>query len=240
MGYYQGKLGDLTMITNPFLRIGRLIKKLRDPAHLYYSQGGEDVLINRVFSGDQEGFYIDVGAHDPVHYSNTYRLYCRGWRGLCLEPNHSLHPRFKELRPRDHLIAVAAGKHDGTALFHLGHHTVHSSLTHSANRHGSSVEIPVRRLESLLDELMLHHRIDLLSVDTEGTEIEVLEGLNLSRYRPRLIVLEYNTASVINREAQSYLIHKGYQILGVTCWNVIATDRLEEDYRVLCPKKGKG
>ena len=80
-----------------------------------------------------------------------------------------------------------------------------------------------------------HTPIDLISVDTEGTEIDVLEGLDLSRNRPHIIVAEYNTAGRINQDLQGYLLGHGYGILAVTCWNIIATDRLHKDYQALCP-----
>ncbi len=203
----------------------------------YHSQGAEEAIILSVLGGQRSGFYIDVGAHHPIDYSNTYRLYQRGWHGLCLEPNPALLPKFKAVRPRDVVVAAAAAHYDGTASFHLGHHSVHSSLTHSAARHTGTLEVAVRRLAGLLEELGLHEPIDLISIDTEGTELEVLEGLDLTRHRPRLIVLEYNTAATINLAAQPYLLEHGYQILAVTCWNIIATDRLEQDYASLCPQR---
>lgn len=216
-----------------------LIERARNRLRRYYSQGNEQGLIEAVLGGQARGFYIDVGAHDPVRYSNTYALYQRGWSGLCLEPNPALHPRFHAARPRDRLLAAAASDRDGSAHLHLGRHSVHSSLAHSEARHVDSLEVSVRRLDSLLAELRIADPIDLISVDTEGTELEVLDGLDLSRHRPRLIVLEYNTASVINKNAQPYLIGHGYQILAMTCWNIIATDDLERDYRALCPRRAR-
>ena len=50
-----------------------------------FSQEGEDLLIDRMFDGQSVGFYVDVGAHHPTRFSNTYLLYLRGWRGINID-----------------------------------------------------------------------------------------------------------------------------------------------------------
>ena len=51
-----------------------------------YSQEGEDIVIDRYFQHKAKGFYVEVGAHHPFRFSNTYRFYRRGWTGVCIEP----------------------------------------------------------------------------------------------------------------------------------------------------------
>ena len=51
-----------------------------------YSQEGEDMILRRIFGDKRLGFYVDVGAHDPRRFSNTYYFYKRGWRGINIEP----------------------------------------------------------------------------------------------------------------------------------------------------------
>lgn len=212
----------------------RLLRKLRQWRGIH-SQGDEQQILEALFADQACGTYIDVGAHHPVTFSNTYWLYRRGWRGLCLEPNAALHDRFQRVRPGDRLITAAAGTEDGEAWFHLGHHDVHGSLAYAETRHQGRVRVPVRRLDTILRDSAIAAP-DLLSIDTEGTEIAVLEGLNLQQNRPRIIVAEYNTAGRINLDLQPYLVGHGYGILAMTCWNVIATDALARDYRILCPR----
>ena len=227
----------MSSIGNLKKRVKSAIKGAVTGRPVYDTQGDEEGIINAVFGERKEGFYIDVGAHDPVHYSNTYALYKRGWRGLCFEPNEKLHAKFREVRPGDTLVTAAASNYDGSASFFLGKHSTHSSMAHSDQRHVEKIEVNVRRLDNVMKEMGIARKIDLISVDTEGTELDVFEGLDLSVNRPRLIVVEYNTANVINKELQPYLIGKGYQVLAMTCWNIIATDKMEEDYKVLCPAK---
>ena len=52
-----------------------------------YSQEGEDMVLSRIFSDKNKGFYVDVGAHHPIRFSNTYKFYKLGWHGINIEPN---------------------------------------------------------------------------------------------------------------------------------------------------------
>ena len=70
------------------------------PAHSY-SQEGEDMVLSRIFSDKSKGFYVDVGAHHPMRFSNTYSFYKRGWQGINIEPNPDSISMFKRYRPRD-------------------------------------------------------------------------------------------------------------------------------------------
>ena len=67
----------------------------------YYSQGGEDAVLQHIFSNKKNGFYVDVGANHPMHYSNTYLLYKRGWSGINIDPNPASIKLFNWHRRRD-------------------------------------------------------------------------------------------------------------------------------------------
>jgi len=47
-----------------------------------YSQEGEDMILRRIFERQSTGFYVDVGAHHPKRFSNTYFFYKKGWSGI--------------------------------------------------------------------------------------------------------------------------------------------------------------
>ena len=200
-----------------------------------YSQGNEESVINSVFKNIENGFFIDVGAHHPTKLSNTYSLYKRGWRGLCIDPDRSHARAFKRFRPEDKLEHVAISNYDGEAEFYFGKYSVHNSLKQYENRYVKKQKVTVHRLDSLLKSLGETRDIDVLSIDTEGTELDVLDGLDLEKRKPRLIIAEYNTSSVIDLKIQPYLVSKGYQILSVSCWNVIATSQFADDYKIFCP-----
>lgn len=161
-----------------------------------YAQNYEDVMLARAFRGLRDGFYIDVGAQDPRHDSVTKAFYEQGWRGINLEPVEYWHRRMVEDRPRDINLCLAAGAAEGTIEFH---ETIQSGLSTGnaevARRHREqgyalqSRQVPV----STLDAIWRAHvtgPVHFLKIDVEGTETEVLSGLDLSRHRPWVILVE--------------------------------------------------
>ncbi|NQV93126.1 hypothetical protein HQ403_01355 [Candidatus Kaiserbacteria bacterium] len=77
-----------------------------------FSQFGEDVVIQSLFRDKKNGIYIDVGAYNPILYSNTHSLYLKGWHGLSIDPNPSLKFLYKIFRRRDIFANFAVGDAD--------------------------------------------------------------------------------------------------------------------------------
>jgi FkbM family methyltransferase len=185
--------------------------------------------------GDKsDGFFIDVGANDPVLLNNTYLFYKRGWSGLNFEPIPELAEKFRRKRKKDIVITKAISNFEGEAVFSSGikKYEVNSSLLETNLPMQKLITVQVSKLENILDELKIKE-IDFISIDTEGTEVDVLEGLNLSRYRPKLILAEYNTASKANDRLSPYLISKGYQPVYINKWNIIFSENFGAD-AIIC------
>jgi FkbM family methyltransferase len=191
-------------------------------AYLSFTRNREDVLIVRALGHIQNGFYVDVGAFQPVVDSNTYALYLRGWQGVAVEPQRQLHPMWAETRPRDTVVGSAIGAISGeTRFFEFAgwdqNATTDSRVADMHESAGAMVNSAVVPQVALTD-LLAEHRpvgdIHLLSVDVEGAEKAVLEGLDLSRFRPWLMILE---STVPNRfeenfaEWESLVLGRGYQ-----------------------------
>ena len=82
-----------------------------------FAQEGEDLLITKLLYGKAEGFYIDVGAHHPLRFSNTYLLYKKGWRGINIDPSQGGMSAFELQRPRDINLELAVGKKSGALTY---------------------------------------------------------------------------------------------------------------------------
>src|SRR4051812_9289860 len=82
-----------------------------------YAQNREDIILNAFFKDIKDGFYIDVGANDPVHESVTKLFYLKGWRGINIEPSENLHRRLLADRPRDINLKLGVSDHDGELKF---------------------------------------------------------------------------------------------------------------------------
>jgi FkbM family methyltransferase len=169
------------------------------PRFVSYAQNFEDVMLWRALRHVPEGFYVDVGADDPVELSVTKAFSDRGWRGINLEPVASQHAKFVRGRPRDvNLRLLAGSRNEPRRFFAIGDEVTGCSTTIEQIATGTVAEtqaslreetIQARTLDSILAE---HHggEIHFLKIDVEGAEADVLAGLSLDRHRPWIIVLE--------------------------------------------------
>lgn len=220
-------------------RLRRLLG--RDPnmaPRICYSQDGEDLFLERLLEGTSSGFYIDVGAHHPVRFSNTYMFYLRGWRGINVDAQPGSMEPFRKLRPRDINLECGVGTATGVLPYYQFNEPALNTFERSEAefkdkppyRITGRVDIAVRRLDALLDEhLPAGQVIDFLTVDVEGKDLEVLESNNWDRYRPRLILAETLRTELLNlSECPSvrFLADKGYQPIGKT-YNTTFFERIE-------------
>ena len=93
------------ILPNSFKELIRSVKKKYIDGGGYwlksYSQEGEDIILARIFGKQQNGFYVDVGAHHPYRFSNTYFFYKRGWKGINIDAMPGSMKIFNKYRPRD-------------------------------------------------------------------------------------------------------------------------------------------
>jgi FkbM family methyltransferase len=164
---------------------------------LTYAQNCEDVLLWRALGHVANGFYIDVGANDPVSHSVTKAFYDAGWRGINIEPLPSYHAAFREQRPHDVNLAIAAGAEDGSiTLFDVpsvhGWASSDSAVAELHRAEGYEVTeqtVPVRTLAGICAQYAPAD-IHFLKVDVEGFEGEVLKGMDFVRWRPWVLLIE--------------------------------------------------
>ena len=162
-----------------------------------YAQNREDVLLNRVFDGRREGFYVDVGACHPVLHSVTKHFYDAGWRGINVEPTPGVFALYAAERPGDLNLNVGISDHEGTLtitepVVSLGMCTFCPSFAEGLRRDGyECVErpVPVMTLAQLC-ERHVPGEIDFLKIDVESHELEVLRGADFAHWRPRVVAIE--------------------------------------------------
>jgi FkbM family methyltransferase len=148
----------------------------------------------------EPGFYVDVGAHHPIFLSNTYGLYCKGWRGVCVEPRAGVADEFRVFRPRDVFVvaAVTPTRTAAVEFFEFEEPTLNTTDPGEARRTEERGVRLVRRrrvsavtLTELFEEcLPPEGRIDLLSIDVEGADEAILRSNDWSRFCPVVVVFE--------------------------------------------------
>lgn len=162
-----------------------------------YAQNLEDVILWRALKHVDNGFYIDVGAHDPDAFSVTKAFHEHGWHGINIEPVGQWYEKLEAARPNDINLAVAAGSERGEITFYEIPDTGLSTFdSKTAERHWKTLncEIIERKIQvrTLTDICYEYHAapIHLLKIDVEGAEQSVLDGLDQEQIRPWIIVIE--------------------------------------------------
>jgi FkbM family methyltransferase len=162
-----------------------------------YAQNAEDVLLWRALGHIPNGFYIDVGANDPLDNSVTKMFYDAGWHGINIEPMPSYHEVFLRQRPRDINLALACGAADGAITLYdtpaVNGWASTDAATAAAHRAGGvdivEHQVPLRTLAGICADHAAA-AIHFLKIDVEGFEAEVLRGMDLQRWRPWVLVIE--------------------------------------------------
>ncbi|MEJ3403539.1 FkbM family methyltransferase [Rathayibacter sp. YIM 133350] len=188
-----------------------------------FAQNGEDVVLNRALSSIERGVYIDVGANDPTEFSITRAFYDRGWRGIAVEPNPILADRFRAERPRDLVVQAAAtdSEMEVVTLHAIGDTGLSTLVDEIGARHASNgwsideLTVSARRLDDIIVEAGLAETpIHFMTIDTEGAEGSVLRSIDLSKYRPWVLVIEATaplTTEPTHREWEHLVMDRGYR-----------------------------
>lgn len=205
-----------------------------DHAHskLSYAQEGEDILIDRIVSSklklsDRPGYFIDVGAHHPYKFSNTYRLYQQGWSGLNIDANAEAIELFKQKRPRDLSICAVISDTEGEQDLHVfSEHaltTLDPSLAKLYSKSGYAYHtekvraVPFKKI--LRQHLPQGQEVDILNIDIEGIDEEVLQDNDWEICNPKLILIELigiELDQISSRPIHLALKERGYSLISKT------------------------
>ena len=212
-----------------FLKLNLIHKKILSKKN-YFSFSGVDILIENIFRNQKKGFYIDVGCQHPIKNNNTYLLHKRGWSGINIDLDKDNINLFNVSRISDDNINIAASNKINEVDLFFFHkkspiNTIDKKTSQFQKAKISSIKkIKTNTLNNIIKSSKYSNRkIDLLSIDVEGHELPVLEGLDFNKYSPNVIVVEYldlnvskleiknlNIENVINSEIYKFLTLKKY------------------------------
>ena len=182
-----------------------------------YSQEGEDMILKRLFEKQINGFYVDVGAHHPRRFSNTYLFYKKGWSGINIDAMPNSMKQFNRSRPRDINIEKPISEKKQILTYYGFNEPALNGFSKelSEERNGKSGysiefthDIETCTLEEILDKnLPKNQEIDFLSIDVEGLDFEVLKSNNFEKYRPKIILIEILNSSLNNIQKSKVSIY---------------------------------
>ena len=222
----------------------RLFDKIRNRSGFdykkSYSQCGEDLIIRHVFDALRipAPSYLDIGAHHPSFLNNTRIFYDHGARGVNVEPDPSLFAAFLERRPRDTNLNVGIAGQTGELPFYVMStrtlNTFSEEEARTADRSGKVkiekiVNIPVLNVNDVIRD---HFPAppDLVSLDVEGLDFAILQSLDLSASRPKVMCVETITFSEIRqgkkiKKITELMIDNNYFAYADTNVNTIFVDK---------------
>jgi len=166
-----------------------------------WSQEGEDQILRRIFERQSCGFYVDIGAHHPKRFSNTYLFYRKGWTGINVDAMPGSMQAFKKMRPRDINLEFGVGSKEGDFEYYVFNEPALNGFSKelSYERHSSEsnykvvevVKMKMKPLSKILEEYLPSGQVvDFLSIDIEGLDLDVLMSNDWQRYRPKLVLVE--------------------------------------------------
>ncbi|MBI2108828.1 MAG: FkbM family methyltransferase [Parcubacteria group bacterium] len=189
-----------------------------------YSQFGEDVILQKLLK-KKNGFYVDVGAYHPKHYSNTYLLHKKGWGGINIDPNPETIKLFDLCRRNDTNIQTGISNERKNLTYYTFSHSNWNTFSKEKAemwRQKSGVNfIGEQKISCVsLREILKHYvplgtAIDLLNVDAEGMDLEVLESNDWGKYAPRVVVVEstrFNPDVPRENEIYAFLSERSYTL----------------------------
>ncbi len=237
----------MSFLSNLYLKLNLVHKNIISKKN-YFSFSGVDILIQNIFRNKKNGHYIDIGCQHPIRNNNTFLLHKKGWSGINVDLDQGNIDLFNSSRPSDYNVCIAVSdKVSEVDLFYFHEKSPINTIDKKTSQFQSAKVQSIKKVKTnTLDNIIqssnyADKKFDLLTVDVEGHELQVLLGLNCSKYNPDVIVVEFldltvskleiknlSIENIINSEIYKYLISKNYILV-----NCIYSDLIfvKKDFR---------
>jgi FkbM family methyltransferase len=207
-----------------------------------WSQEGEDQILRRIFERKKNGFYVDIGAHHPKRFSNTFLFYKQGWHGINIDAMPGSMRAFQKTRPRDINLELGIGEEQSTLDYFVFNEPALNSFSRdlSEKEHASDsvylinevIKLNVLPLSELLKQYLPDgQNIDFMSVDVEGLDLQVLKSNDWKKYRPSYVLAEVLGSSlreIDKSEIGQFMFDNGYDLYAKSLNTVFFMDSYSE------------
>ncbi len=198
--------------------------------YLFFSQLGQDLVVADFYKEKKNGFFVEIGAVDGIDISNTFLLETKyDWKGICIEAMPHMFDKLAKNRPNSKCISKAVFSEGGLKVpFSICHSLdlisgMNDYLgpnwrpTVESNR--TVIDVETMTLNEILDENEAPLFIDYLSLDTEGTELEILKSVDLNKYTFGIIDVEHNYLEEERKNIRDFLTSNGYTFKTDNMWD---------------------
>jgi FkbM family methyltransferase len=194
-----------------------------------YSQLGQDLKVLEVYKDRKDGYFIEIGANDGIILSNTYLLETQyNWKGICVEPIPSKYELLIVNRPNSKCYKEAVFNESNTyQIFDIANNfDLISGISKYIDKHYDAVNVNKTQiivntitLNDLLEKSNSPSFIEYLSLDTEGSELEILKAVDFTKYTFGLIDVEHNYIEPRRTKIRELLTSNGYIYIGENMWD---------------------
>jgi FkbM family methyltransferase len=229
-GTFRRHLAALDRTLDPdFLQAAGLIRNATDDEALFvrdlvsdgksHAQLRQDLWVLHETRHKRSGYFVEFGATDGVHLSNTCLLEREfGWRGILAEPNPAWHAALRQNRKADIDLRCVFGRSGERVAFAATEHPELATIVGYESNDGhrrarqdhSVVEVETVSLNDLLRQHDAPPDIDYISIDTEGSELDILAPFDFKRWNVALFSVEHN-ATGMEQELDRLMQRHGYE-----------------------------
>jgi len=182
----------------------------------YKSQIGQDkYIVEHIFNRKKNGYFIELGAGDGEYLSNTFALEKNlDWGGVCIEPNPKFTSALGKNRSCHKVFSPIFSVSDKEVEFSIVDGGEFSGISNLLGNIGSykvenKIMLKTKTLTEVLDSIKAPTYIDYMSLDTEGSELEILKGLDFSKYTIGYMSVEHNFRP-LRYKIHQYLLSNNY------------------------------
>ena len=215
--------------------------------YISFAQAGEDRILRYLFNsmGKPSITYLEIGTNNPVDINNTYLFYLGGSRGVCIEPNPLLIKKIKKYRPEDIVlnIGITGNNNNSVMDFYIfddadkekGLSTFSKTEAENVERttHIKIAEVKkvtVQPISEIMETYFKDRAPDFVSLDVEGLDLEILQGIDFNKYRPVAVCVEtvnftLNHKKIKNTPIIEYMIAQNYMVYAESGINTVFADR---------------
>jgi FkbM family methyltransferase len=194
-----------------------------------YSQLNQDVDVIKFYNKKTNGYFVEIGAYDGIDLSNTYLLETQyNWKEICVEPIPAHFEKLVKNRPNSLCFQEAIYKKSGLTLqFDIANqNNMLSGISNHIDKYKSvvdlqktTIQVKTLTLLDVLDKANAPNFIEYLSLDTEGSELEILESFDYNKYIFGMIHVEHNYIEPKRSQIKELLLSKGYKYICENNWD---------------------
>ena len=203
------------LISDESKLLSDFINSLENKSKIIRSQLLQDAFAEFIIGDRYSKTFLEFGATDGIHLSNSYMLENNfNWNGVLAEPSPQWHEKLKSIRPNTKILTKCIWKSSGEKLdFFVSDVGVLSTLSDFKEsdissmpgnaktrvENGKTIKVDTISINDVMEKNFNRQAPSYISIDTEGSEYEILKSFDFEKYRPVVFTIEHNFTNLQNK-----------------------------------------